>query len=296
MVLIYGATILCAGIRSILTKQNGRMGASGSLFNFLRSFSAFTLFAVLAVASGFDMHTPTLLWGLLYGALYCGSCFCGVRAMARGPLSITSSLVAFSLIIPCVFGAVFFQESIGVFDIVGFVLIAAAILAMNQKKSPSKTQDTKECSGGVKFQKGWWVYVLGTVLCDGVRSIIKTIHQKSFPGLYRYEFMCVGMLVGSVVFTLLLLKDWRQVQEKGKQTALKGSVCGVVAGFANGTYNYLVLYLAGLESAVVMFPIVSVSSIAISLIAGRLLFKERLNMLQIVGVILAAAAIFFIKI
>ena len=108
--------------------------------------------------------------------------------------------------------------------------------------------------------------------------------------------MCVGMLVGSVVFALLLLKDWRQVQGKGKQTALKGSVCGVVAGFANGTYNYFVLYLAGLESAVVMFPIVSVSSIAISLIAGRLLFKERLNMLQIVGVILAAAAIFFIKI
>ena len=303
MFLIYGVTVLCAGIRSILTKQNGRMNGSASLFNFLRAFSAFVLFGVLALINGFQIHYPTILCGVLYGILFYGSCFCGFRAMSRGPLSITSSLVAFSLVIPCIFGAVFLQEKITAFDMIGFVLIAGAIVMMNKKEHSASHhgfsayhQETKEKENEPKFKKGWWIYVIGTILCDGLHAIIKTVHQRNFPGLYRYEFMCIGMLVGSVAFTFLMLKNRRIIKERGKEKATKCVLYGAIAGIANGVYNYFVLYLAGKESAMALFPIVSVATIAIGLISGWILFKERLNKMQIVGVIFAAAAIFFIKI
>lgn len=303
MFLIYGVTILCAGVRSILTKQNGRINGSASLFNFLRAFSAFTLFGILALVSGFQLHYQTVLYGVAYGILFFGSCFCGFRAMSRGPLGITSSLVAFSLVIPCVFGAVFLEETIGIFDVIGFVLVAAAIIMMNKKKhatshhgTSSYHEDVKKGENEPKFKKGWWIYVLGTIVCDGLHATIKTLHQTSYPRMYRYEFMCIGMLVGSVAFIFLMCKNRRIIKERGKERGIKCAVYGVIAGIANGVYNYLVLYLAGSESAMALFPIVSVATIAVGLLSGWIIFKEHLNKMQICGVLTAAIAIFFIKI
>ena len=292
MFLLYSAMIFCAGVRSILNKQNGRMNGEPSLFNFSRAFSAFVLFLILALVAGFQAHYPTIVYGAIYGVLFCGSCYSGLQALARGPLSITSSLVAFSLILPCIFGAVYLNEKIDAFDILGFACILAAILLMNRK---STQKDRKE-KNIVKFKKGWAAYVVVTIVCDGLHAIVKTLHQKEFPGLYRYEFMCAGMLVGMVVFAFFSLKNKSIIKKRGKILARKGAIYGSVAGIANGMYNYLILYLAGLESATALFPIVSVATIAMSLLSGCLLFKERLNKSQLCGILYAAAAIFFIKI
>ncbi len=290
MFLLYSAMIFCAGFRSILNKQNGRMNGDPSLFNFSRAFSAFVLFLILALISSSKIHYPTIAYGAIYGVLFCGSAFSGLQALARGPLSITSSLIAFSLVIPCVFGAIYLHETISVFDALGFFLIIGAILLMNKKNAITKKQNE------VKFQKGWAVYITVTIVCDGLHAIVKTLHQRNFPGLYRYEFMCVGMLVGVIVFAFLALKNRDSIKDHGIKLAQKSAGYGAIAGIANGMYNYLVLYLAGLENAMTLFPIVSVATIAMSLISGWLLFKEHLNKAQLCGVLFAAAAIFFIKI
>ena len=114
--------------------------------------------------------------------------------------------------------------------------------------------------------------------------------------MYRYEFMCVGMLIGSVAFIFLMCKNRHIIKERGKERGIKCAVYGVIAGIANGVYNYLVLYLAGSESAMALFPIVSVATIAVGLLSGWIIFKEHLNKMQICGVLTAAIAIFFIKI
>jgi len=75
MFLIYGVTIFCAAVRSILTKQNGKINGSASLFNFTRAFSAFVLFGALALISGFNIHFPTLLYGVAYGILFLALAF-----------------------------------------------------------------------------------------------------------------------------------------------------------------------------------------------------------------------------
>ena len=292
MLLLYSAMIFCAGFRSILNKQNGRMNGEPSLFNFSRAFSAFILFLILTLISSYQIHYPTIVYGTIYGILFCGSCFSGLQALARGPLSITSSLVAFSLVLPCVFGAVYLDETISAFDILGFVFIIGAILLMNKKDTVKKQEQQDE----MKFKKGWAVYITATIIFDGLHAIVKTLHQKNFPGLYRYEFMCIGMFIGMIVFAFLTFKNRSIIKERGKKLTQKGALYGIVAGIANGMYNYLVLCLSGLENATALFPIVSVSTIAVSLISGRLLFKERLNKIQICGVLFAATAIFFIKI
>ena len=288
--LIYIATVLCAGVRSVLTKQNGRMGGIEVQFNLLRALSAFVLFGALVLMGGGAMHPPTVLYGIAYGFLFFGSCVCGLRAMALGPLSITSSLVAFSLVLPCLFGALVLKEPIRLPDAVGFVLIVAAVLMMNRRTRGGVQ------SGGAKFKRGWGVFLCGTVVCDGLHAIVKTLHQRSYPGLYRYEFMCTGMLVGTLLFLLVALQRRRVLAESERALVIKSSVCGAAAGIFNGLYNYFVLYLAASESAMALFPIVSVATIAVGLLSGRLIFKERLNRLQLGGVFVSMLAVLLMKI
>jgi len=307
LVFMYCAIIVCASTRSIFTKQNGIIGGSAPLFNFTRALSALILFSVMSVFGGFSFHYPTIIYGTAYGVLFFCSCCCGCNAMARGPLGITSSLVAFSLVIPCLFGVFFLKEKINGFDITGFALIIVAIILMNRRvkavqesesdiKTDTKTADEKASSKNIGYKKGWGFYVAATILSDGISATIKKIHQVNYPGAYCKEFMCFGMFFGMLLFIVLIVKNRKNIRERGKTRKKKSILYGSVGGIANGLYNYLILVLAGLEGATALFPIISVSTIAASELSGRVIFKERLNVFQIVGIVLAMVAIFFIKI
>jgi drug/metabolite transporter (DMT)-like permease len=105
----------------------------------------------------------------------------------------------------------------------------------------------------------------------------------------------MGMLVGSLLFIILVIGKREAIRRSDRSVSLKCTFYGAVAGVANGMYNYLVLCLAAAENATVLFPIISVSTIAMSLISGRILFKERLTLPQIIGVLVSMVAILFIK-
>ena len=174
----YLLAITASGTRSVVNKKASAAG-NGSFFNLIRSSSAFLIFAILAIISGFDMHPETLGYAVLYGLFVFTSCVFGLKALESGPLSITSSLVSFALVIPSVYGAVRYNEPISVLDIIGFVLIIAAILALKRKGK----------SNCVKLKRGWVFYLVATIISDGCHSTIKVIHQRSYPGMYLYEFM-----------------------------------------------------------------------------------------------------------
>lgn len=286
--LTYVLAVICAGTRSFLTKQNGKTGGVDAQFNLMRAFSALLLFGVLSLIFGFEPHLPSILYGAVYGLLFFGSCICGLRALALGPLSITSSIVAFSLVIPCMYGALILGEEISVGDAGGFVLIVAATLLMNsthKKKNDSNAQ----------FKKGWALYLVGTVLFDGVRATIQTVHQRSYPGLYRYEFMLIAMLVGTLLFAIMSYRKREEIKNSEAKSKVRCTIYGTCAGIANGLYNYFILALAASEGATVLFPILSVTTMAASLALGKIIFKEKLSLLQALGVLAAMLAIFLIK-
>ena len=272
---MYCAIIVCASTRSIFTKQNGIIGGSASLFNFTRALSALILFSAMSVFGGFSFHYPTFIYGTAYGVLFFCSCCCGCNAMARGPLGITSSLVAFSLVIPCLFGVFFLKEKINGFDITGFALIIVAIILMNrrvkavrERETYFKTETEKDSPNNTGYKQGWGFYVAATILSDGISATIKKLHQVKYPGAYCKEFMCFGMFFGMLLFIALIVKNKNNIRESGKERKKKSILYGSVGGIANGLYNYLILVLAGLEGATALFPIISVSTIAASELSG----------------------------
>ena len=67
------------------------------------------------------------------------------------------------------------------------------------------------------------------------------------------------------------------------------------AGVLMGFNNYLTLALASKLNASVLFPIVSVANIAIVWLIGILFFKEKLTVLQTIGLILGVSSIVLLK-
>ena len=67
----------------------------------------------------------------------------------------------------------------------------------------------------------------------------------------------------------------------------------VLYGIMNGLVNLLVMVLGNMMPASVMFPLISAFGIIGSFAAGRFIFKEKLNTMQIAGLFAGIISIVF---
>lgn len=245
-------------------------------FNINKAVIGTVLFLVLGLANGFSWHFYTMFFGALYGISLCISMHTGFKALSMGPMALTSVIASFSLIIPFLFGIVFWNESLTLLTFIGIILLLISVLLINIKKE----------SG---FSGKWLFYALITLLTNGVCSVIQKMHQIKFPSLYKTEFMFWALLWVSII---LLVK----YKTKDKHTELKFSLLGTVSGIANCLANYIVLYLSATENASVLFPIVAIANIITVWVIGILFFKERLRALQAIGLVTGVVSVVLLKI
>ena len=276
--LIYILNIFCTSGQSVLTKQYSKRGGATE-FNFNKATAGSILFLILALISGFSFHLPTLLFGAAYGVSLCISMHAGFRALAIGPMALSSIIASFSLVIPFLFGIIFWSEAVTVFKIVGIVLLLCSIALINGKKE----------SG---FSVKWLVYVLIVLFADGICSVIQKMHQMSYPGLYQTEFVFFANVLAVLVWFALT-----NINAKSPGIhAPKITVLGLLGGVLNCLANYTVLYLAAGENASVLFPIVSIANIMVVWVVGIVFFKEKTKPLQTIGLIVGVISVVLLKI
>ena len=93
------------------------------------------------------------------------------------------------------------------------------------------------------------------------------------------------------IFLVLLL-----FKKKDRIINLKISIVnGLFAGFGNGASGLFTLYLAAEKAGGMLFPIISVSTITVSLICGRIIFGEKLARIQLLGFISAIFSVLFLQ-
>ena len=116
------------------------------------------------------------------------------------------------------------------------------------------------------------------------------MHQVKFPSLYKTEFMFWALLCVSII----LLVTYKA--KGGRHTKLKFSLLGTASGIANCLANYIVLYLSATENASVLFPIVAIANIIAVWTIGILFFKEKLRLLQTVGLLIGVISVVLLKV
>lgn len=273
---LYLLNIACSAGQNTLGKYCSAQGGQANVFNFNKAIAGVLAFGIAALIGGFSWHLPTVLCGTGYGISLCLSTHMGFKAFAYGPMSLTSVIASFSLLIPLFFGICCWKESLTAFGIVGILMLLCSILLIRGKSD-----------GTISFR--WLLYATATLLANGICSIIQKYHQLQFPSQYGTEFMLFAWLC---VALMLLLAP---IAARSDSLPFQPNPAGLAAGALNGAANYIVLRLAATENASVLFPIVSATNILASWLIGIVLFKEKLTVLQTIGLLLGIASIVLLK-
>lgn len=285
VIALYLLAVLFSVTQSAATKLFNRQASESSVFNAVKASSALLLFALMAVFD-FAFHLPTLAFGCLYGLSLCVSMYAGYRALCLGPMALTGMLVSFSVVMPLIWGVAVLGENFGILRGIGLIFLLLALLFTNADRLVKHTAREEKDGYGK-----WLLFVALTFACNGLCSILQKQHQTLYPAAYGEEFMLFAMLFCALVFTAFAL---RKIGIRGF-FAVKGKRFGVLSGLANGLSNFLLLLLAGMENASVLFPVISAGTVLASLVCGRILFAERLKKNHYLAILFGIASVVLFK-
>lgn len=236
---------------------------------------------------------PTLLT-LALGSLFV-TVFVLIGLTAQ-KVSVTAASLAgnMSLVIPVVFGLFVFKNANKVYTLWNYLglitaLVALALGAIQHKEASTPTTATRTAAQFL------WLLPILVFLGSGTNNTLINYLSMSY---YRPEqttlFMiiaCTGaILVGTTILVFRLVRQGERLQ-----------VRSVAGGLMLGVPNFLSLYfllkaLAAFgNSAAFVFPIYNILTMLVSSATAWLIFRERLNGLNRLGLVLAVIAIILIS-
>lgn len=230
----------------------------------------------------------TILFALLVSFLTISfQCFY-VFAFRTGAVSLSTTIVNFGVALPILFSIIFLGESIDTFKIIGFVLIALALLLL---PSSDKNQNSK----GIKTSKKWFVFIITATLCSGATSICQNVFASSAIA-HQKEVFTAMIYVFASIFCFILLPIFKsKSQEPLYKSDLKINIGLILIGIALGLYNLLAVSALTFIPATQYFPTTSGLQILTAVIIASITFKERPSLKQILGIAVTIAAVVIIN-
>ena len=237
---------------------------------------------VLFVEKSFGVSSFSFVVAILFGASIVLSQLLEAHAMKRGPVSMTALIYSLGLVFPIIYGSLFLSEKISVMQILGMAL---AFLAVYFIVNPEKN---------AKIDPLWLIFAVLASCFAGSNGVIQKAHQSSPYSSELYSFIFLSLLFASV-FSLacaIFVKD-----KSGRNSVEKPNFdfrFVAIGGIAIGLVNILNLILAGKIVAVIQFPVYNVGGMILTILGGRVIFKEKMSKNQIIGFVVGCIAILII--
>lgn len=261
---------------AFIKAASSKVKSNGSMrFNAAKIGSALIFFLII-FNRNLMFHGQTLIFASIYGVALFLSTWFGYLALMNGSMAVTSTIVSYSVVLPCIFGIAFLGEAINGIKIAGFLMLVVSMYLINNK------------SDDKKFSKQWLFYTGATFLCNGVMSIIQKVHQTIYPMNYCNEFTVYAVFV---TFMLFLICTVLKKEEKSAGTAKYS----IPAGVFMGSNNYITLTLSAKVNASVLFPMISVFTMIINVITSKIIFKDKFNVKQLIGIFMGVISVLLIK-
>lgn len=275
-------------IGGILKKDINRK-YSNDLFSYQLYNAVVSLFSaviLLILSDSLKFSAFTLVMGILFGLITLTQQTFNLYALENGPFSYTSVIISLSTLIPTLSGALFWNEIISFTQCIGiFLLLICIILSVNKNKDKS-----------VNYK--WMLYSLIAFFCTGIIGVMQKIHQTSAYKSEIDSFLIIAFVISFIcsgIYSILSYKNHKLLIKK--QGARKSVLrlyplfAMVISGVFVAINNKFNLYLSGVMESAFFFPIVNGGGLVLTSVAAISIFREKLSIKQITGVIIGICSV-----
>ena len=246
--------------------------------------------AVCSLISGLIGGSVRMPWGgiltaFVFGVFFSLCVFLNMKALEEGPVSLTILIINFSLVFQLVYSFLFLNESITVFRVVGILLLFVCMFLFSNPKVT-----------GEKISAKWLLYSIGSMVLNGLISIIAKVYAIETDNAYSFPFLMWGYVFATLTsFVLAFCFRVRLPEDRrvpfGKFFVPAMIVCILVVGLSNFGLNLSVLLLATMMDGAIVYPAIQGGGPIFAAIGSRLLFHEQISWKKALAILLGALAI-----
>lgn len=285
-------------VESVFLKQYNNKHDKGN-FIFMAFISLFSMSVFLITDTG-GFNVPPTLWiyAILAGVLYCSASFLTFVAFGCGSFALSSLILGYAMVFSIGYGLFFLGEAANIFTYIGLALIMLSLYLTRAKKEKDEAEDkTDATDGGEQLAKPRgaksvnlkWVICIGlSVVGSGMYGVLSRMQQIVFNNECNNEFMVITLGFSALcLFAVGFVREGRDFLYVMKH----GALWGALAGCSNGLNNMLGLILNLMMAISISAPVKAGARVIASFVISMLIFKERFERRQVVGVILGTVAL-----
>ena len=261
-------------------RKNSSYKETAKIYNVLIMGAVFLCWLIKFLTNPvFDISV--IIYSLVFTIGYTTAVLTEVCAYREGPMTLSSLIMQLSLVSTTIYGFFFWDSEVTTLVIVGLLLvIVALVLCLYTGKG--NEGDKKRISAK------WIFYILIFFVGNSIGTITQRTQQIDFDSAYGDFFMMVATAVSFTVCLFIYLKSDKSDSKKIISTSW---YIPLLCGFFNFLQNLFVILLATLLSANIVYPVLMIGSLAITSIFSIVIFKEKMNWWQWIGVVVGAIAI-----
>ncbi len=201
----------------------------------------------------------------------------------KSGLSVVSVATKMSVVIPVLFGLIYYKESLGILKLIGITLALIAVFLTSVKSKTGLRMDKKLIILPIL------VFLGSGVIDTSIKYLEDTFVAKDDVSLFSAIIFLAAALVGVLILIIQAIKGKVTLEFKN-----------LIAGICLGVPNFFSIYFlvktlrSGLLDSSGIFTINNVSIVTLSTLLGIALFREKLLVKNWIGILLAIGSIFLI--
>lgn len=266
-------------------RKNADYRDTAQIYNLVTLAVVFLCWAIKFLSNP-EYDLAVIPYSLIFTVGYTAAMAFSVYAYREGPIMLSSLIMQLSMISTTVWGFFFWNSKLTAAVVIGLILVVIALaLCLYNGKTTKKHHK--------KITLKWILFISLYFFGNSVASTTQRTEQIDFNSAYGDFFMAIATFISFAVCLILYLTSDRRDTKK----ILRGSwFLPALVGFFNFAANLLVITIATLLSANVVYPVMMIGSLSITGIFSIFIFKERMRWWQWTGVAVGAVAILLLSV
>ncbi len=284
------AVSLCLGVSKNLVSKAGRNVFEG-ISNLMSANIVTALLALVVFGIG-GLELSSLKFGIIllafvYGLLTMAGQSLYILAVKNGSVSVCSLIYASCFLIPTVFSSAAYNEPFSVLNIVGIAVILISVVMVSYRPKNAG-------SGGMTGLSFLLIFL--SMASAGSVGILQKVVGYSYKDVGQGEFLFIAFGFMLIISLMIKAAVCLKKREKALPSQNKFYLFAVILAVSQVAANRLNMYLVGVMPGMIFFPVINGGTIIASSVGSRILFKEKLGVIQIFGIAIGIAALILIAI